>query len=49
MCQNSPFNEFIFATTICSEDEFSFIKVSIHPLTSTSFENVGILFVYFLF
>ena len=22
MCQNSPFNEFIFATTICSEDDF---------------------------
>lgn len=26
MCQNSPFNEFIFATTICSEDEFLIYK-----------------------
>ncbi len=31
-CQNSPFNEIIPATTICSEDDFLFIRVLTHPL-----------------
>ena len=32
MCQNSPFNEIILATTICGEDDFVKRGVLTHPL-----------------